>query len=52
MFYGVGPIFQEKMNDMKVKNMVVQVVKFSSGGVQIGKIFAYKTTYTKEIIEF
>ena len=32
--------------------MVVQVVEFSSGGYKIGKIFAYKSTNPKKIIEF
>ena len=32
--------------------MVIQVVKFSSGGYKIRKIFAYESTYSKEIIEF
>ena len=33
-----------------VKDMVIQVVEFSSGGYKIGKVFL--PTYPKEIIEF
>jgi hypothetical protein len=32
--------------------MAVQVVKFSSGGYKIRKIFAQESTYPKDIIEF
>jgi hypothetical protein len=32
--------------------MVIRVVEFSSGRYKIGKIFANKSTYPKEIIEF
>ena len=32
--------------------MAIRVVKFSSGGYKIRKIFAYESTYPKEIIEF
>ena len=32
--------------------MAIRVVEFSSGGYKIGKSFAKKSTYSKEIIEF
>jgi hypothetical protein len=32
--------------------MVILVVEFSREGYKIRKIFAYKSTYQKEIIEF
>jgi hypothetical protein len=32
--------------------MAIQVVEFSSGGYKIRNIFAYESTYPKEIIEF
>ena len=38
----------EKVNS----HMVIPVVDFSSRGYKIRKIFAQKSTYTKEIIEF
>ena len=32
--------------------MAIPVVEFSSRGYKIRKIFAYESTYSKEIIEF
>ena len=32
--------------------MVIRVVEFSSEGWKIGKIFGFKSTYPKEMIEF
>ena len=43
------------MNNSAVKAfsvMVIQVVEFSSGGYKIRKIFAKKSTYPKEILNF
>ena len=37
---------------MAINIMVIRVVKFSSGGYKIRKIFAKESTYPKEIIEF
>ena len=32
--------------------MAIRVVKFSNGGYKIRKVFAWESTYSKEIIEF
>ena len=37
---------------MSTLNMAVWVVEFSNGGYKIRKIFAFESTYPKEIIEF
>ena len=37
---------------MSVASMAIRVVEFSSGGYKIRKIFAKKSTYPKDIIEF
>jgi len=39
-------------NRRKIFTIVLWVVEFSSGGYKIGKIFASKSTYSGEIIEF
>jgi len=39
-------------NLRKIFTIVLWVVEFSSGGYEIGKIFASNKTYLKEIIEF
>ena len=39
-------------NFMFMSTMVIRIVEFSSGGYKIRKIFAKKSTYPKEIIEF
>ena len=36
----------------EAKNMVMWVVEFLSGGYKIRKIFAWESTYPKEILEF
>ena len=38
-------------NAATLKVMAIRVVKFSSGGYKIRKIFAQESTYSKEIIE-
>ena len=35
-----------------MKAIAVQVIEFSYGEYKIGKIFDYKSTYPKKIIEF
>ena len=37
---------------VKLQAMAIRVVKFLSGRYKIRKIFAYESTYQKEIIEF
>ena len=32
--------------------MAIRVVDFSNGGYKIRKVFAYESTYSKEMIEF
>ena len=36
----------------ELQGMAIRVVEFSNGGYKIRKIFAYESTYSKEIIEF
>ena len=47
LFQGMMIVYQ-----IMLKGMGIGVVKFSSGGYKIRKIFAQESTYPKEIIEF
>ena len=45
------PEYENHQTSQLTQAMAIRVVELSKGGYKIRKIFAYKSTYPKEIIE-